>query len=203
MYSSVRLYCMKTIILTGGIGSGKSTAAAYLKELGAEIIDSDQLARKLMEPGTPGFLDTVKAFGPDILMPDGTLDRPKLAKIVFNNREALLKLNSLIHPRVNELIEELLRGYEKKGVKAVFVEMAILTQASYIDKADCVWVLKAPKDTTIERLKGRGLSEQDALARMANQPSVEDQIKEKLTIILNNGHKNDLKVKIRKLWEEL
>ena len=202
-YSSVRLKFMKLIILTGGIGSGKSTAGAILKEMGAEVIDSDQVARMLMEPGTPCFSDILKVFGNNILKVDGTLDRSKVANIVFNNTEALMKLNRIVHPRVEKAIEERLQNYEKMGVKAVFIEMAILLKAPFVIKANRVWVLKASKDAVIERLKGRGVSEKDAISRMANQPFVEEQIKDNLTIILNTGDKSDLKDKIQKLWEEL
>ena len=202
-YSSVRLKFMKLIILTGGIGSGKSTAGAILKEMGAEVIDSDQVARMLMEPGTPCFSYILKVFGNNILKVDGTLDRSKLANIVFNNTEVLMKLNRIVHPRVEKAIEERLQNYERMGVKAVFIEMAILLKAPFVIKADRVWVLKAPKDAVIERLKGRGISEKDAISRMANQPLVEEQIKDNLTIIFNTGDKSDLKAKIQKLWEEL
>ena len=194
---------MKTIILTGGIGSGKSTAGAILKELGAEVIDSDQLARKLMEPGTPGFSETVKLFGTGILKADGTLDRAKLAAIVFSNREALLKLNRVIHPRVEKAIEELLQDYARKDIKAVFVEMAVLLPATFTNRVDNIWVIKAPKEVIIERLKGRGISEKDALSRMANQPQVEEQIKDKLIIIMNTGDKNGLRATLHKMWDEL
>ena len=100
-------------------------------------------------------------------------------------------------------IEERLQNYERMGVKAVFIEMAILLKAPFVIKANRVWVLKASKDAVIERLKGRGISEKDAISRMANQPLVEEQIKDNLTIIFNTGDKSDLKAKIQKLWEEL
>ena len=174
-----------------------------MKELGAEVIDSDQLARKLMEPGTPGFSETVKLFGTGILKADGTLDRAKLAAIVFSNREALLKLNRVIHPRVEKAIEELLQDYARKDIKAVFVEMAVLLPATFTNRVDNIWVIKAPKEVIIERLKGRGISEKDALSRMANQPQVEEQIKDKLIIIMNTGDKNGLRATLHKMWDEL
>ncbi len=194
---------MKIIILTGGIGSGKSTASAILKELGAAVIDSDQVAREALDPGTPGFLKTLEAFSPDILTGQGTIDRFRLSRIVFNNADALQKLNRIIHPLVDEVIDDLLQKYERQGLKAVFIEMAILAKAPFMARADGIWVVKAPKETILKRLQARGVTEKDALARMANQPPVEKRDKDNLTIIINNGDKTDLKVKIQKLWEAL
>lgn len=194
---------MKIIILTGGIGSGKSTASSILKELGAAVIDSDQLAREALDPGTPGFLETLGAFGPDILTEQGAIDRSRLSRIVFNNADSLQTLNRIIHPRVDEVIDALLQKYERQCLKAVFIEMAILAKAPFMARADGVWVFKAPKETILERLHSRGITKQDALARMANQPPVEERVIDNLTIILNNGDKSDLEAKIKKLWKEL
>jgi dephospho-CoA kinase len=194
---------MKIIILTGGIGSGKSTVGTILKELGAEVIDSDRLGREALDPGTPGFKETLEAFGQDILTVNGAIDRPKLSRIVFKNPEELLKLNRIIHPRVDGAVEERLLECKKQGIRAVFIEMAILAKAPFMEEADGVWVVKAPQETILKRLQGRGVSKEDALARMANQPPVEERIKDKLTIIVNDGDKTVLKAKIKKLWDEL
>jgi dephospho-CoA kinase len=196
---------MKIFILTGGIGSGKSTAGAVLKELGAAVIDSDLLARQALEPGTPAFNETVEVFGQDILTGLGRIDRAKLGRIVFKNPEALFKLNRIIHPRVDSVVEGLLEGYEKKGVKAAFIEMAVLAEAEapFMQRVEGVWVVKSSKDIILERLKDRGVNEEEALARMANQPLVEERINDKLTVILNNGDKDKLKGKIEELWREL
>jgi dephospho-CoA kinase len=194
---------MKIIILTGGIGSGKSTVGTILKVLGAEVIDSDRLGREALDPGTPGFKETIEAFGQDILTANGAIDRTKLGRIVFNNPEALMKLNRIVHPRVDDVIEERLQECKKQGVRAVFIEMAILAKAPYMERVDEVWVVRAPRQTILERLQGRGVDQKDALARMANQPPVEERIKDNLTIIVNDGDKADLKLKIKKLWEGL
>jgi dephospho-CoA kinase len=202
-FLEVRLDSMKIIILTGGIGSGKSTVGTILKVLGAAVIDSDRLGREALDPGTPGFKETVETFGQDILTVHGVIDRPKLGRIVFNNPEALMKLNRIVHPRVDAVIEERLQEYRKQGFRAVFIEMAILAKAPYMEKVDAVWVVRAPRETILERLQGRGVDPKDALARMANQPPVEERIKDNLTIITNDGDKAGLKQKIKKLWEGL
>ncbi len=194
---------MKIIILTGGIGSGKSTAGAILKELGAAVIDSDQVAREALNPSSPGFSVTLESFGPEILTPQGTIDRTKLSSLVFNNPNALQKLNRIVHPLVDAVVNARLQKYEQQGLKVVFIEMAVLAKAPFMERVDRIWVVKAQQSSILERLKSRGITEKDALARMANQPPVEDQIKTNPTIILNNGHKDDLRVNIRKLWEEL
>ena len=92
---------MKIISLTGGIGSGKSTVSAILKELGAVVIDADKVGHEVIDPGTPGWQEVVATFGRDILTPQGTIDRKKLAQIVFNNPEALQKLNQIVHPKID------------------------------------------------------------------------------------------------------
>jgi dephospho-CoA kinase len=196
---------MKIIILTGGIGSGKSTVGAILRELGAAVIDSDLLARQALDSGSPAFIETVEVFGKAILTDQGEIDRAKLGKIVFKNPAALLKLNRIIHPRVDSLVDALLREYEKQGVKAVFIEMAVLAEAEapFMNRVAGVWVVKSSKDVILARLKERGVSEAEALARMANQPPVEERVKDKLTLILNNGAKDDLKANLQKLWREI
>jgi dephospho-CoA kinase len=196
---------MKIIILTGGIGSGKSTVGAILKELGTVVIDSDLLARQVLEPCAPAFLETVEIFGRDILTAQGGIDRAKLGRIVFNNPEALLKLNQIIHPRVDSVVDNLLQQYKKQGVKAVFIEMAVLAEAEapFMSRVSAVWVVKSSKDIILERLKERGVSEVEALSRMANQPPKEGWVKSNLIVILNNGDKSVLKDKIGKLWKDL
>jgi dephospho-CoA kinase len=194
---------MKIIILTGGIGSGKSTVGAILKNLGAEVIDSDRLGRQALDPGTPAFKETLEAFGPDILTADGAIDRARLGRIVFNNPTALHKLDSIVHPRVDAMVEDRLQTSRERGLKAVFIEMAILTDAPFMSRVDEFWVVKASQPVVLERLQGRGVAKEDALARMTNQPPVENKIKDKLTVILNDGDRNSLQAKIEKLWQAI
>jgi dephospho-CoA kinase len=194
---------MKIIILTGGIGSGKSTVGTILKSLGAEVIDSDRLGRQALDPGTPAFKETLEAFGPDILTADGAIDRARLGRIVFNNPAALHKLDSIVHPRVDAMVEDRLRTSRERGLKAVFIEMAILTDAPFMSLVDGFWVVKASQPVVLERLQGRGVAREDALARMANQPPVENKTKDKLTVILNDGDRISLQSKIEKLWQAI
>lgn len=196
---------MKIFILTGGIGSGKSTAGSILRELGAVVIEADSLAKQVLDPGTPGFTSTVEIFGQDILTDQKRIDRVKLGRIVFRNPDALRKLNKIIHPEVDRVVEGLLQEYEKQGVKTVFIEMAVLAEAEapFMSRVVGVWLVKSSKDVILDRLKNRGLDKEEVLARMANQPSVEEQIKDKLTVIVNDEGKDELKTKIRELWDLL
>jgi len=126
-------------------------------------------------------------------------------RIVFRNPDALRKLNKIIHPEVDRVVKSLLQEYEKQGVKTVFIEMAVLAEAEapFMSRVAGVWLVKASKDIILDRLKDRGLDKEEALARMANQPSVEEQIKDKLTVIVNDEGKDELKTKIRELWDLL
>jgi dephospho-CoA kinase len=198
-----RLEDMKVIILTGGIGSGKSTVSAILKELGAEVIDSDRLGHKVLEPGTSGWQETVELFGRDILRPDGTIDRGKLAAIVFHDPEKLQKLNKIVHPRVDKEVEALLEKYDRAGAPAAFIEMGILVEGPWKHLVNEVWIVKSPRDVVLKRLKERGMSESAALARMAFQPPPEEKTRHKKTFIQNDGSLTELRAQVEKLWKEL
>lgn len=194
---------MKVIILTGGIGSGKSTVSSILRGLGAEVIDSDKLGHQVLEPGTPGWQETVDLFGREILDAQGRIDRAKLAGIVFHDPEKLQMLNRIVHPRVDKEVETLLEKFEKRGAKAAFVEMGILVEAAWMRRVDEVWIVKAPRETVLKRLKERGMSESAALARMAFQPPPEEKTQHKKVFIDNQGNLDDLKSQVEKLWQEL
>jgi dephospho-CoA kinase len=194
---------MKTIILTGGIGSGKSTVSAALKNLGAVIIEGDRVGHEIIEPGTPGWQAVTEAFGRDILTPQQTIDRQKLAQKVFHNAAALQKLNGILHPRVDAEMESRIQNYRSQGRDIVAIEVALITPADWIHKADYIWVVKAPRDIILKRLRNRGMSEEESLARMSFQPPVEEQLQRKLVFIENDGTPADLRAKVEKLWQEI
>jgi dephospho-CoA kinase len=194
---------MKIIGLTGGIGSGKSTVALILKELGATIIDLDKVGHQVLNPGTPGWRETVEAFGQEILSPYGTVDRQKLAKIVFDDPEALEKLNRITHPKIDLEVQSRLRIFEAQGAEVVVIEVALINAVSWASQAEQIWVVKSPKETTINRLKERGMNESESLARMASQSPAEEHIKQGLILINNDGTLEDLKTKVVKMWKQL
>jgi dephospho-CoA kinase len=194
---------MKIYILTGTIGSGKSTVAGILQELGAAVIDSDKIGRDVLNFDSPVFQDVVNAFGNDILTQQNTIDRKKLAAKVFENPQALQKLNQIIHPRVDDAVEDLFEQYTSQGKKAVFVEMAFIANPSWKSRAVGTWVVKSPRDLALKRLEKRGLSQAEALARLANQTELESEEREDLKIIINEGNLEALKEQVEKLWHKI
>ncbi len=194
---------MRVIGLTGGIGSGKSTIAEYLTELGAKVIDADKVANEVYNPGTEGWKDVVEAFGEEILSSTDEIDRKKLGEIVFNNPQALSKLNKIIHPRAYELVKSRLEEYHEQGVEAVVLEVILLFEAGWDHLADVVWVTVASEDTVVNRLtKERGLSEEEILARIRSQTPSEERIKHADEVIYNDGGIDKLKVKVKELWDK-
>jgi dephospho-CoA kinase len=194
---------MKVIGLTGGIGSGKSTVASILKELGAIIIDSDKVGHQVLNPATPGWREVIDIFGEDILNSHGNIDRQKLAKIVFNDPEALLRLNQIVHPKIEQEVRSRIQKFQSQKTDTVVIEAALIAEAGWIPLADQIWVIKSPKEITLRRLNERGMSEEESLARMASQYPAEDHIKYGLVIIDNEGSLEELRARVVKLWKDL
>lgn len=182
---------MHVIGLTGCAGSGKSYVCDCIRSLnGFPIIDSDAVCRSLMAPGKSVYKAVVREFGRDYVGADGALDRGKLAERVFNDREALKKLNSLTHPATIEKIRKMLADYEKKGVRCVFVESALASEAGYRDFCDELWVVTAPLEQRIERLRARGYSDEKILSVLTSQQS-QDEITKGCDRQIYNGKKNN------------
>jgi dephospho-CoA kinase len=157
--------------LTGGIASGKSTVARRLVEHGAVHIDADDLARRVVEPGKPAFDAVVEAFGPGVVRRDGTLDRPKLGELVFNDAQARDRLNAIVHPAVRELSAKLFEKAEREDPDAVVVyDVPLLVEASVDHPFDLIVVTSAPRRTQVNRLvEVRGLDPGHAEARVDAQ----------------------------------
>jgi dephospho-CoA kinase len=196
---------MKTVGLTGGIGSGKSTVSQILAELGAFIIDADKVGHEIYLPGKEAWRQVVVEFGRDILADDQTIDRKKLGAIVFANDEARKKLNSIVHPLMFHDIRR--RATEKRAegfTKPIVVEAAILIEANWLPLVDEVWVVVTGKSAVIERVAvQRGLSTRDTEARIASQLADADRLKYANVVIRNDGSLEDLKKQIRIAWERL
>ena len=162
---------MYLIGLTGGIASGKSTVARRLVEHGAVHIDADELARRVVQPGKPALAAIVEGFGREILQHDGTLDRQKLAEIVFHDDDARARLNAIVHPAVRELTSKLLAKIEGEDPDAVVVyDVPLLVEAAVDHPFDLIVVTSAPKHTQVERLvEERGLDPNQAEARVEAQ----------------------------------
>jgi len=205
--SLVRLGGMKVIGLTGGIGSGKSTVSGFLKELGAVVIDADRVGHEVFKPDTEAWREVVAAFGRGILTPDGDVDRRKLGKIVFDNYEALARLNQIVHPRIRAQVKAQIEEYRRQGVGVVMLEAPVLLEAgrpSLVDEVDEVWVTVAPESTVLKRLKKKlGLSESESLARIRSQLPPEEKIKRADVVIDTDCSLDELKSRVKELWQRL
>ncbi|HEY2821850.1 MAG TPA: dephospho-CoA kinase [Candidatus Acidoferrum sp.] len=169
---------MRKIGLTGGIASGKSTVAAMLRELGFDVIFADEISRRLLDPGQAAYDEAIREFGREIVLPSGTLDRKKIAEIVFADRAKLDRLNAIIHPRVEAQILKQFADWEREGNRTVaFVEAALLVEAGYIKNLDGLIVTWCRPEQQMERLTGRGMTEQEARSRIAAQMPVEEKLK--------------------------
>ena len=167
---------MKLLGLTGGVGMGKSTAAGFLLEAGVRVVDTDDLARELVQPGQPALAEIGAAFGKNIFRPDGALDRAALAKIIFNEESARKKLEAILHPRIRERWQAQLETWrgENCAVAVVVIPLLYETQAeTHFDKILCVASSPASQ---LERLKSRGWTPEQIRQRIAAQLPVEQKI---------------------------
>jgi dephospho-CoA kinase len=188
--------------LTGGIGSGKSEAARLLAGHGAVIIDADVLAREAVAPGSEGLDRVVAAFGPEVQAADGSLDRARLAQIVFADADRLADLNAIIHPYVRRRSAEIMASVPADGV--VVNDVPLLVENNLQTGYDVVVVVDASPETQVGRLTGaRGMSEAEALARMAAQATREQRAAVADVIIDNDGDRGALRAQIDALWEQL
>jgi dephospho-CoA kinase len=162
----------RRIGLTGPIGCGKSTVARWLEELGAVIIDADQLARRVTHPGSAGLRAVVDEFGEDVLAPDGSLDRAALGRLVFRDRDALARLERIIHPAVRPLVIGAVVDAERDGAPAIVVEAIKLVEGGLAAMVDEVWLVACSPEAQRERLAGRGADPDDAEARIAAQADI-------------------------------
>lgn len=194
---------MKVIGLTGGIGSGKSEIAAFLKELGAGVIDADKVGHEILNPGTPGWHKVIDTFGKDVCNQEGKIDRKKLAKIVFQKPEEIDKLNKITHPLILDEIKLRLNQLKQEGFEVAIVEAALLIEAGWAPYMNQIWLSITPKAITLARLIKRGLSESEAKARIAAQIPGETKINLATAIIINDGSIMELRNKIEKLWDGL
>ncbi|MFG2162536.1 dephospho-CoA kinase [Streptomyces olivaceus] len=196
---------MLRVGLTGGIGAGKSEVSRLLVDCGAVLIDADRIAREVVEPGTPGLAAVVEAFGADVLTEDGRLDRPKLGSIVFADREGLAALNSIVHPLVGERSRALEEAAEAAAEDAVVVhDVPLLTENGLAPLYDVVVVVDADPATQLDRLvRLRGMSEQDARARMAAQATREQRREIADLVVDNDVPLEELRRRVREVWAEL
>jgi dephospho-CoA kinase len=192
---------MLLVGLTGGIGSGKSTVAADLAARGAAVIDADQIAREVVEPGGRAYDALVQRFGRGVFQADGRLDRQKMADIAFNDPDALQALNEITHPAIGavmaERVVEAMQSHE-----IVVVDVPLLTIATKARmNFGAIVVVDAPEDIAVDRLVGqRGFSESDARARIASQISRQERTSLADFVVDNSGDRNALSAQLDSLW---
>lgn len=188
--------------LTGSIATGKSTVARMLKELGAEIIDADQISREVVQPGQTGWQQVANAF-PEVINPDHTIDRQKLASIIFADKTARARLEAIIHPLVFDRIRAQGELLERQG-KIVFADIPLLYETNCQEWLDEVWLVYVPEAIQLQRLMNRDhLSEAEALQRIRAQIPIE--IKKQLAdrVIDNSGSLWETKLQVDSLWHQI
>ncbi len=195
---------MIVIGLTGGIGSGKSTVGAMLKELGAAFIDADKVGHRLLREDNDLKWAIVTAFGEKILDADEAIDRRKLAHIVFCSTAALNKLNAITHPAISQTVSEEVAQFRSEGFKVAVVEAALLVEAGWTSQTDVIWLTVAPPDVVFKRLVEKmGYSEEEARARIACQTSNEERRRYASAVIDTDTSLGDLQARVRELWQGL
>ena len=194
---------MKIIGLTGGIASGKSTVSRFLAEMGAIIINADEVAHETLKSDIELQQEIVADFGDQILTAEGRIDRERLGEIVFTNPDALARLNRIMHPRLYEMVRAQLEDYRQQKVKVVILEVPLLIEAGWTALVDEIWVTVASEATVLGRLQQQvGLSSKQALARIGSQMPAKDRIKHADVVIDTDCSLDELKARVAKPWQE-
>lgn len=194
---------MLVIGVTGGIATGKSTTARFLSEYGAIIIDADEISREIVYPHSKVWQRIISQFGRDILCEDESINRAKLAEIVFSDPAKLKILNEITHSAVIDVIKQRLKELESGAQKAVVIDVPLLIEADMQSLVDVLVVVIAKEDTQRERLRDRGLNPDEATKRIRAQMSLSKKVELADYVIENDGTLEDLKNRVEILWENL
>jgi dephospho-CoA kinase len=194
---------MRVIGLTGSICSGKSTIAQFLAQMGAAVINADEIGHEAYGPRCETWQQVVDAFGKQILTTGDEVDRKKLGEIVFKDPEALKRLNGIMHPGMHRVAEKRIERLKREGAKVIVLEAPLLVEANWLDLVDEVWVAKASEANAMKRCAERsGLSEAQARSRMASQISPDEKAKYGDVVIDTNVSLAEVEAKVKELWEE-
>ncbi len=195
---------MRVFGLTGGIGSGKSSVAALLRERGVPVVDADELSREVVAPGSPGLAQVAEAFGAEVLAPDGTLDRPRLGARVFKDSAERQRLDAIVHPLVRKLSQERFAALEQAGVTLAGYDVPLLFEAGLEQLLRPVVVVAVSEATQLSRVMARdGLSEEAARSRMAAQWPLSEKRARADHVIDNDGSPAELALKVDALLRQL
>lgn len=186
--------------LTGNIATGKSVVRRMLEHLGAYTIDADALSHRVISKGAPGYQPVLETFGMWLLDKDGQINRSKLGRVVFADREALRQLENIIHPYVSQAIDLLVRRAHQR---VIVIEAIKLLESSLRSRCDTIWVTDAPQDVQVERLmRKRGMSREDALQRVRSQSAQKEKLAAANVVITNNGSYDDLWKQVNQAWKK-
>lgn len=195
---------MYIIGLTGGIASGKSTVSKMLAEVGAHIVDADEIARLIVEPGCPAWYDIVGCFGKGLLNEDQRLNRKALGDIIFKNQSAKIQLEQITHPRIKEEILQQVQKKEKEGISICFLDIPLLFEVNWTHLVNEVWVVYSSEEEQLKRLEVRdNINKTDAMCRISSQKSLIWKAEQADVVIDNSGDFAILKSKILELWQDL
>ena len=190
--------------LTGGIASGKTAVAAMLREMGFSVLDADSLAHTLIEPGQPAYDEVVREFGASLLDTGNRIDRARLAGIVFADPAKLARLNAIVHPRVETAVHRQFVEWSRNGARdAAFVEAALLVEAGYHKNLDGLVVTWCSPEQQLERLRARGLTDEDARRRIAAQLLVAEKLRLATERIDCSGSLEDTRMQVAALAAKL
>jgi dephospho-CoA kinase len=194
---------MRVIGVTGGIGSGKTTVTRLLEGLGAVVIDADKIGHELLEPGSQTYQAVAAAFGRQVLVPDGRIDRRKLAEVVFDSPSDLAYLNRIMHPFIGDEVRSRMQRYQRQGVEVVVIEAPLLIEARWTSLVDELWVTVAPRDVVLKRLEhGMGLSREEAEARIRSQLPQMEKVKHATAVIDTDCSLDELEARIAEQWRQ-
>jgi len=195
---------MLKIAITGGAGSGKSTVARMFQELGAEVLDADQVAREAVAVGAPAWVELRRRFGEDFFQADGTLNRAKLAQRVFADPEARRALEALIHPLVVQELQNKIADLERRGVDLVLVEVPLLYETGREQAFDRVMVVTAPEADRLRRLRDRdGRSDAEIRGILAAQWPLADKVARADYVVDNGGELAGTRQQVENIWRKL
>lgn len=191
---------MRIIGLTGGIGSGKSTVSAMLRELGAVVVDADEGARVVVEPGQPALEEIRARFGEAVFAADGGLNRERLADIVFSDERAREDLNAITHPRVRGWMAERMQAAAQAGAPAVVLDIPLLFESGLTAGLDDIVVVWAPVETQLARAVARGGRGDDIRARIKAQTPLDEKRRQATVVIDNSGSEADTRAQVEEFW---
>jgi len=195
---------MLIVGLTGGIATGKTTVARLLQGRGAAIVDADELAREVVEPGQAAHDEVVDRFGKGILLADGRIDRPRLGRIVFDDSGARRDLERITHPRISSLIAERVAQAVSNGAPLVVVDVPLLFEGERQDQFDGVLVAYAPREVQMQRLQERdGFEADEARRRLDAQMPIDDKVAAATWVIDNSGSPESTRDQVSRWWAEV